>query len=188
MSEPAASPLAPGFLIAVPELMDPNFARTVVLLLEHGGENGAFGVVLNRPMKLGLPRVAEAVGVSWGGALPAPRACWGGPVQKESAWLLHDGSRVLGESVSVAPGLSFTLSLDAMKSILTEPAGEFRLFLGYAGWSPGQLEDEIRAGGWINAPVEPGLVFSESADHLWEEALALVGIDPSRYGQGGGLH
>lgn len=181
------SDLAPGFLIAVPEMLDANFRRTVVLLLEHN-ESGAFGLVLNRPLPIRLTRLTEALGISWGGPLPAPRAYGGGPVQRESAWLLHDGSRVMSESVAVSPGISFTLSLDAIKAILIEPAGDYRIFLGYAGWGPGQLEAEIRAGGWYTAPVEADLVFAEGEEDVWEEALSLVGIDPGRYDAGPGFH
>jgi putative transcriptional regulator len=154
------SSLKGHLLIAAPQLTDPNFSRTVVLLLEHGDE-GAFGVVLNRPSDTTVKEVWEQVGqeptqsvepINVGGPVPGPLMA------------LHD-SELLSEA-EVFPGVHRSMQRDMLDQLVRGPA-EFKLFSGYAGWGSGQLEAELSAGGWITRQANTDYIFYHH-DDLWE--------------------
>lgn len=147
-------------LIAAPQLFDPNFQRTVVLLIEHN-EDGAFGVVLNRPSDTTVKEVWEQVGqdptdsletINVGGPVPGPLLA------------LHDAGP-LSES-EVMPGIHLSTQRDALDQLVRSRA-EFRLFSGYAGWGGGQLETELTQGGWITRQANGDYIFYRQ-DDLWE--------------------
>lgn len=174
--------LAPTLLVAMPSLLDPNFFRSVVLLVTHDA-GGAFGVIVNRELDVSVASVCEAVGVGWQGD-PHRRALLGGPVERERGWVIHRSGhsfegelRVRGED-GAALGLS--PSQGALELYGREPDGEFRLVMGYAGWGAGQLDAEVAAGAWLTAPVRGGLVFGRPPGAVWKEALASIGVDPAR--------
>jgi len=169
--------LARQFLISVPQLQDPNFHKTVVLLVEHGAE-GALGVVINRPSDGRLKELLKDNGVTYQGPSDA-RVMVGGPVRPTQALLLHGEEDVEAESAAVGAGLRLSGSLAALRQVFSRPAPRARLYLGYAGWGPGQLEAEIEAGAWILAPVDPVLVFNAPSDEVWDLALRSLGIDPA---------
>lgn len=158
--------LAAGkLLIAKPKLADPNFAETVVLIVEYDEDKGAMGLVLNRRTKVSLSRVFPEVK----GAKTDP-VFEGGPVDKSSAQALlrsrekpADATRALGEVWA-------TGSKDRIeKSVAAgDPASIFRLYVGYAGWGPGQLEREIELGGWSVLRATASLVFDDDPDSLWQ--------------------
>ena len=150
-------------LVALPMLVDPNFARTVVLLLSHSDE-GAVGVVLNRPS---TTEVADPL-PSWSVVAAEPPVVFvGGPVQPEMAIALgHDGDLVA------------TVDLEADPALLTFQ--EVRVYAGYAGWSGGQLEDELLEGAWVVCESEPGDAFRPDASDLWYEVLRRQPGDLSR--------
>lgn len=174
-------------LVATPDLRDPNFARTVVLIVEHNAE-GAFGIVLNRPLPVPLDDVAEAIGIEWGGVRPAPSAWGGGPVMPESIWLMADGEAPQGTYKKISGDLYFTAEADAIKSKIASPAEPFRVYLGYAGWGENQLDGEIAAGAWLLVDLDQGSVFDPEPEHAWDRAMARLGIDPERYVHGIGMH
>lgn len=158
---------APGrgrLLVATPSLTDPNFARTVVLLLEHGAE-GALGVVLNRPSEVALTSVLP----DWADAAAAPAVVFaGGPV--ETSALLALGARAdLGGVGEVLPGVA-PVDLRAAGS-----GRRVRVFAGYAGWSPGQVEQEVAAGGWFVVAGSAGDVGAPEPDRLWRAVLTRAG-------------
>ncbi len=168
------SSLTGRLLVATPALADPNFDRAVVLLLDHD-EEGSLGVVLNRPTPVGVGDVLEP----WAGLAGSPQVVFqGGPVSLDSALGLavvpgepRDGedAEPLGwRRVFGAIGL---VDLEAPPELLAAEMGSLRIFAGYAGWGPGQLEDELVEGAWYVVESEPGDVFSPDPDQLWRSVL-----------------
>jgi putative transcriptional regulator len=149
-------------LISSPLLRDPNFRRTVVLMTHHD-EEGAMGLVLSRPSEL---RVADAVPELADLAGSADRVYVGGPVQPEAVVVLIEHADepetpIVGR-VAFMPADSDVEELDALRA---------RVFAGYSGWGPGQLEDELEESSWIVVPAEPGDAFAEDPDELWRTVL-----------------
>jgi putative transcriptional regulator len=160
-------------------VVDPNFRRSVVLMLEHEVEQGALGLVVNRGTDFPLSRLCENLDLPWrGGASPC--VDWGGPVGENQGWVVLDDEAAEGlEVVTLVPGIHWTRSQEALRRLAETPAGHARVFLGYAGWAPGQLEREIAEGSWLVVPVTRRLVFEESHDRLWEQAVRSLGIEPA---------
>ena len=155
-------------LIAVPELPDPNFFRSVVLLFQHD-ELGASGVILNRPSEVTVAQVWEEVSdldcdcddfVSIGGPVEGPLIA------------LH-ASLALAES-QVLPGVFVSMGRENLNNIVAQDDHEFRLFSGYSGWGPGQLESELEVGGWLTMSAEYEHVFG-SAEELWKQVCEVCG-------------
>jgi putative transcriptional regulator len=184
--------LAGHLLCAVPQLLDPNFHRAVVLLLEYGPD-GALGLVLNNPMPTRMADVAQSLSLEWLGD-PETLVRLGGPVEQVRGWFLHDQSDWDAEADSVAGGLWLTTSLESVKReghlSFGEPDSRFVFLLGYAGWSGGQLEFEIAGGSWVVVPiVEDGetelgvdvdFLFECEPEDMWTAALQAIGVDPQR--------
>jgi putative transcriptional regulator len=170
--------LAPGFLLAPPPLSDPNFDRSVVLLAAHEAE-GSMGFILNRPGPRRLhallhelemqPRVADR------------DVLIGGPVSLTSGFVLyeHEPGRPVGPGMSVSATISITPSRDVLESAARgRLPGRFDLLLGYAGWAPDQLDDELRRGAWLHAPFDPEVVFDVPVAERWDECFARLGVNP----------
>ncbi len=173
----------PGFLVAMPHLKDPNFADTVVLMLEHNAE-GAVGLVVNRPFPGDPGTIATGLGIDW------PRRTlgqvrYGGPVRTQNGCLLHPPSNLFPDSQIVGSGIAVSTSRDALTGVLESPSCPFRLMLGYAGWGPGQLERELREGSWLFVPVSSALLFDTPADKIYDMALASIGAQRFTLGSGG---
>ena len=170
------SALKGRLLVATPNLGDPNFERTVVLLLEHGDE-GALGVVLNRPSQLD---VAEPL-PEWARAAAHPPVVFiGGPVAPSAAVCLarlgrYGGAEgwqpLLGAGGMATDGVVGTLDLDSDPDEAIARVEEIRVFAGYAGWGPGQLESEIEEGGWFVVDAYPTDALSPAPEHLWSAVL-----------------
>ncbi|GJF30104.1 YqgE/AlgH family protein [Kitasatospora sp. NBC_01539] len=159
-------------LVATPVLTDPNFARAVVLLLDHD-EQGALGVVLNRPTPVEVAAVLDG----WAGLTGQPSVVFqGGPVALDSALAIavvpgepgHGDDPVGWRRVHGAIGL---VDLEAPPEVLVGELGALRVFAGYSGWSPGQLESEIAEGAWYLVDCEPGDVSSPEPERLWRSVL-----------------
>ena len=183
----ASNPLAPGLLLAAPPLGDPNFNRSVVLLASHG-EEGSLGWVLNGvPIAPVLQLLRDAGLIPDGTNLPdngsyASKARVGGPVSPRSAWVLYRRGPAFEHAAQMALDDDWAGTGDrtVVEAIARgEGPSRFRLILGYAGWGPTQLDDEIRAGAWLPARFEPSLLFDEDEDEMWERAYSqLVGVSP----------
>ena len=174
----APSLLAPGFLVALPQLTDPNFRRSVILLTSHA-DDGAMGFVVNRPIPATVAEVLEGLDLPWMGASDEP--VWsGGPVGQQSGFVLYGGAPADDDAAAeeVVPGLWLSASLDTLRSLGLRPPSRFRLLLGYAGWSPGQLESEVLEGAWMVLPPDPGLLFDTPHEQMWDAAFRRLGIDP----------
>ena len=158
----------------MPQLLDQNFCRTVVLLCHHS-DKGAFGLVVNRPL-LTTERDLEV---------------WvGGPVEPESSWILVGGDDYNDlPMVPVADGLSLSRSPDLLRRLLEpEPPSNARLIVGYAGWGPGQLEAELNASAWLIGEVDRELIFNTPSDRMWETAIRRLGADPATLQMSRGVH
>lgn len=172
----------------MPQLLDPNFKRAVVLLVHHD-DDGTFGVVLNRGTEILAKSLCDSIEIEWRGN-PETEVHWGGPVQPETGWVLFaDEGPELPEDVrQVTPGVSFAGSLEALRVIAGAPPMRFRVILGYAGWGPGQLEAELAAGAWLVAPVERSVVFDVAEDALWVHVVRSLGIEPATLVPARGVH
>jgi putative transcriptional regulator len=160
-------------LVATPGLRDPNFERTVVLLVAHE-DGGALGVVLNRATEV---PVAEVLG-SWGSLASEPSVVFeGGPVQPEAAICLARVRSTTGDTrgFSRVEGNLGTVDLSTDPDRMRDDLIEVRVFAGYAGWSPGQLEDEIATGSWLTFKALPSDPFTERPDDLWGMVLRRQG-------------
>lgn len=169
----AMESLVGHLLVATPSLRDPNFDRTVVLLVAHE-EGGALGVVLNRATEV---PVAEVLG-AWGGMASEPSVVFeGGPVQPEAAICLARARTGTGDTrgFSRVEGTLGTVDLSADPEAMRDELLEVRVFAGYAGWSPGQLEEEITTGSWLTFKALPSDAFTERPDDLWAMVLRRQG-------------
>lgn len=170
------------FLIAMPGMADDSFAGTVVYLCEHT-ENGALGLVINKPIDITLRNLFEKVELTLDREdLAAQPVYFGGPVQTERGFVLHEK---LGETapfsstLSVPGGLDMTTSRDVLEA-LANGSGPSRVLvtLGYSGWGAGQLEDELRRNGWLTVDASADVIFDTPVDKRYDRALSLLGIDP----------
>ncbi len=174
--------LTGSLLIATPAIGDPRFARTVIYLCAHS-EEGSFGLVLNRPIPmLKVSQVLQQIGIEPSVALPDVPVLGGGPVETQRGFVLHSND---WPDHRVNPALPGDLVLSASLEILGAIAAgkgpsRWLLALGYSGWAPGQLEDELARNAWLTRSVDPALVFAEArGDALWIRALREMGIDPA---------
>lgn len=177
---------APVFLIAVPQLGDPNFLRAVVLLLEHGDE-GSMGMVISRASDLAMGDFCRSQSLEYEGDAAAAVHV-GGPVQPERAFILHTPGPEGPETESPMEGLRLSYSLESLRMLTAAPPQHMRVFLGYAGWGPGQLADEITEGAWLLAPPSVDLVFRDPSVEAWERALRELGIEPAQLMHSGAVH
>lgn len=179
---PPSIDLTDQFLIAMPNMRDDNFAGAVVYLCEHN-DNGALGLVINRPTDINLKGLFEKVDLSLERPdLAGAPVYFGGPVQTERGFVLHDG---LGDdgghyssTLKIAGGLEMTTSRDVLEA-LSNGAGPRRILvtLGYSGWGAGQLEDEISRNGWLTVQARPDIIFETPVEQRYDKALSLLGVD-----------
>lgn len=176
---PMTTPLAPSLLVALDVLVDPNFRRTVVLMLEHDPEQGALGLVVNRTTELSMAQLCQHLELRWKGGADA-RVDWGGPVGEEQGWVLLDDRAAEGtDAIALVPGVHWARSQAALRHVAERPGLTARVLLGYAGWAPGQLESEIAEGAWLVVPANERIVFSEALEESWGAAIRSLGIEPA---------
>jgi putative transcriptional regulator len=181
--------LAPSLLLSMPQLVDPNFNRTVVLLCKHSDE-GAFGLVVNRPLATtGRVVVNLDPPVSPEHELQV----WvGGPVEPQRSWILvgeepDDDQESRG--VRIAEALYLSTSPDLLRRMLEPtPPARARLVVGYSGWAPGQLEAELQASAWLISDVDRDLIFNTAPERMWEAAIRRLGADPAALQTSRGVH
>lgn len=177
-----AANLTDHFLIAMPSMDDPNFARAVIYIGQHNAE-GAMGLVINRPAGFALGDIFDELALKPATeAIAARPVLIGGPIQSERGFVLHAADeRSWDSSVQVAPDLVLTTSRDILGAIAEDRAPERTLFaLGYSGWGAGQLERELMANAWLTVPADRAVMFETAIETRWNAAIALVGIDASR--------
>ncbi len=174
-----------ALLLSMPQLQDPNFAKTVVLLCDYGPE-GAFGLVLNRPTDMPASAMVRLKPpVEGGNDLPL----WiGGPVEPERGWILL-GEPPPDDFKTIRDGLYLSTSQTLLRQVLAaNPAPRARIIAGYAGWGPGQLDDELAQSAWLMSTVDLDLVFDVAAHAMWETAIRRIGADPSMLTMSRGVH
>ncbi|HEX8028960.1 MAG TPA: YqgE/AlgH family protein [Vicinamibacterales bacterium] len=181
----ANASLAPVLLVSMPQMIDPNFSKTVVLLAEYGA-HGAFGLVLNRRMDEPAHTIVtadEPLNIH-----PKMHLYTGGPVEPTRAWIVTARADVDIEALEVMPGVYLSASPTLVRKTLeSAPDPAVRMVVGYAGWGAGQLDVELAQGSWLLAPVQSDLVFS-SADTMWEAAIRRLGAEPSMLHGSSGVH
>ena len=179
---------SPVLLLAMPQVLDPFFHRTVVLLIHHD-EEGSFGFIVNRPTSIRVGEILTGMEVTWQGDETA-FAYFGGPVQPQLGTVLFSPrppseggdegeSEETEAATEVLPGVSITQHIGDLAQLAEAPPDRFRLFLGYAGWGAGQLVEEILRNDWLTAPVQSDLIFSSHPDRVWNDALQSVGVEPA---------
>lgn len=170
---------APTLLVAMPQISDPFFQRSVVLLVAHEDE-GSLGFVINRRTDTPIREILDGMSLPWHGD-PEVRANFGGPVQPELGSVLYDPAEVehldLDRAGEIVPGVAITQHAADLAKLAEGPPASLRLVLGYAGWNAGQLVDELERHDWIIAPANPELIFGQESLATWRKALASVGID-----------
>ncbi len=168
-------------LIAMPGMADPNFSTTVTLICEHNND-GALGIVINRPLQLKLAGLFEQLDVADND--PAAATCpvlLGGPIGPNKGFVLHDSEHNFKNSIAVSSDISLTFSRDILDALAAgDGPNKSLVALGYAGWEPGQLENEILANSWINVPATTDIVFDLPFAERWSAAAQTLGIDISR--------
>jgi putative transcriptional regulator len=166
------------FLIAMPGLADPNFYHTVTYICEHN-DNGALGIVINRPLTTRLGEIFDHLEIQTKSAKIAQQAVYlGGPVQPERGFVIH---RPLGDwdaTLKITDNLGVSSSRDILAAI-AEGAGPQRclIALGYAGWGAGQLEQEMAQNAWLSGPADERILFDLPVEQRWSAAAQLLGVD-----------
>jgi putative transcriptional regulator len=178
---------APILLLSMPQMNDPNFARTVILLCDFT-EHGAFGLVVNRRMSepaWTLVNTEPPIRVD-----PELRLWIGGPVDPQQTWVLSaDAQGPEDDQRQVAPGVVLSASQEVtLQALQSPPSSRTRVLVGYAGWGPGQLDKEIAASGWLTIDVDPSLIFDVPPDQMWETAIRRLGTDPAALQTSPGVH
>lgn len=171
--------LSHHFLIAMPALEDPNFSRTVTYICEHN-EEGALGIVINRPSELVLGDLLGHLEIECDSDCARAPVHVGGPVQRERGFVLHPSAGDWEASIEIGGSISVTTSRDILEALASGGGPErFLVALGYAGWGPGQLEQEMAENAWLSGPAEASVIFDTQDDQRWRAAAALLGVDLS---------
>lgn len=172
--------LAGQLLVAMPQMLDERFAKTVIYMCAHT-EDGAMGLVVNKVMEnIDFPDLLDQLGLS-----PSPtgediRVHFGGPVESGRGFVLHSADYVQDATMVIDDAIAMTATTDILRDIAEGDGPRNSLLaLGYAGWGPGQLDTEIQANGWLSVPADDTLVFNTDPKSVWQGALAKMGIDVS---------
>lgn len=166
------------FLIAMPGMNDPNFRHTVTYICSHS-EEGAIGIVINRPLKLMLGEVLDQMSIKFSdknvGETPVHE---GGPVQPDRGFILHQQDTGCGSSFQVHDQIYIATSVDVLSAIANGEGPEKKFIaLGYAGWSPGQLEQELQENIWLSGPADSQIIFETPLGERWRSATNMLGIE-----------
>jgi putative transcriptional regulator len=177
------SSLVNQFLIAMPGMADPNFSKTVTYIFKHS-DQGAMGIVINRPTQMHLAQVFEQLQLSCTDvAVESQLVLQGGPVQTEQGFVIHAPAGTWEYSLEVSPRVHITTSRDILASMARGDGPRSAMVaLGYAGWDAGQLEAEIAANAWLNVACNEHLLFNVPLDQRWRAAGRLLGIDVANLG------
>ena len=179
---PSGLNLANHFLIAMPSIQDPIFGGTVVYVCEHN-EKGVLGVVINKPTDMTMDVLFDRIDLKLAEGLRSSVTeepiMFGGPVQDDRGFVLHSPGGRYSSSLSVTDEVAFTTSIDVLEAVASG-AGPKRMLvsIGYAGWSPGQLEEELSRNGWLTVGADARVLFDLPIEERYTAAIKLLGIDP----------
>lgn len=191
--------LAPGLLLSMPQLEDPNFKRAVIVMLEHNDE-GSFGIIVNHESHLKVSDLLRTLDTAWQGA--SEDTVWsGGPVMPNSGWVLHSGCDDLAPAsaslnsaletsgtAKIIEGLYLSTSEQNLRVLAASPPPDIRFLMGYSGWGPGQLAQEMARGSWLHANIDMDILFDTDAEDMWLRCLKTLGINPETIIQTSGVH
>jgi putative transcriptional regulator len=165
-------------LIAMPQMNDPRFVRTVIYICAHTAD-GAMGLVVNREIEaLTFPDLLKQLNIDAEVVDDKIQVLFGGPVETGRGFVLHSSDYVQNATMLVDKRVGLTATMEVLKDIASGNGPRLNLLaLGYAGWGPGQLDAEIHANGWLTVPADDELIFDPDLDNKWERALAKIGID-----------
>jgi len=187
----SAASLAPSFLLSMPQMLDPNFSRTVVLLCRHS-EEGAFGLVVNRPL---VTTGRVVINLDPPAETDRELQLWvGGPVDPERSWILVgvDGGEdeaIDRPRMQITDDLYISTDPDLLRRLVEpSPPPYARLIVGYSGWGPGQLEEELEASSWLMSDIDRALIFNTPPEKMWETAIRRLGADPATLQMSRGVH
>ena len=166
------------FLIAMPNLHDPNFYQSVTYIIEHDAE-GAMGMVINHPMEVDINELFDQLDIRTNKDFMGHKKIMaGGPVQVDRGFIVHSPIGDWESSLQLNENIAVTTSKDILTAIsMDEGPEEVEIILGYAGWGAGQLDQEILENAWLNVPANPEILFHTPADKRWKKAAELIGID-----------
>ncbi|MEN3793603.1 YqgE/AlgH family protein [Fulvimarina sp. MAC3] len=174
------------FLIAMPGIEGEPFERTVIYICAHSS-SGAMGFIINKPQPTSFSQLLTQLGIveseddirrpAYGGEV---LVCRGGPVEQSRGFVLHSADYTSESTINVDPEIALTPTTDILRA-MSQGAGPTTaiMALGYSGWAPGQLEDEIAQNGWLTCKADLSIVFSTALDDKYDKALALLGIHPA---------
>lgn len=170
--------LSNHFLVAMPGLLDPNFSHAVIYICEHSPD-GAMGLVINNPLDIPMSQIFEQFEMTYSPHIGAQPLLSGGPVQIDRGFVLHRAGERQWESTRTISGeISLTASRDIISDIAVERGpGELIITLGYAGWGPGQLEEELAHNAWLTVPGDANILFNTPFEQRASAAAAKIGID-----------
>lgn len=166
-------------LVAMPNMQDPRFARSVIYLCAHSAE-GAMGLVVNQAAgSVTFPAVIDQLGIKASPDCADTPVHVGGPVESSRGFLLHSPDSVLESTLVIDEQFALTATVDVLRAIANGKGPSRRLLaLGYAGWDAGQLDAEIQANGWLLAPADADIVFGRDNEAKWDQVLRKIGVDP----------
>jgi len=183
---PQSPKLAPKLLLSMPQLVDPNFRRTVILLCEHS-EDGAWGLVLNRPTGKTAASVVEFTPPLAGDS--GIEVWLGGPVEPQRGALLLPEEPPGADVFEVSAGVFVSSSAELLRALIEGPSvANARLLMGYAGWGPRQLDQELTESSWLISDVSRDIVFETKPADMWEAAIRRLGVDPAALQTSSGIH
>ncbi len=193
VEDPDGGYLDGQLLIAMPGMGDPRFDRAVIYLCAHSPE-GAMGIRINEAVpQLTFPEVLSRLNIAPESEISLPDATSiivhrGGPVETGRGFVLHSADYVIDNSTMLIDGeMCLTATLDILRAIASgDGPARSLLALGYAGWGPGQLDEELAANGWLHCPARPDLIFDPNLESKYETALAELGINPAMLSSGAG--
>jgi len=167
-------------LIAMPTMSDPRFRKAVILLCAHSSD-GAMGIVLNKDIDIiSFKELLKQLDLTPNTKGQKTSIHFGGPVETERGFVLHSTDLMHESTMKIGDGIALTATIDMLKTMAEgEGPNNSFLALGYSGWGPGQLEDEIQDNGWLLVDADPDLVFGGKLDQKWQRAIQKLGIDPN---------
>lgn len=170
--------LTQHFLIAMPAMVDPNFARSLTFVCEHN-DRGALGIVVNRPTEMNLHALLEQVSIApETDEFKSVAVHFGGPVQVDRGFVLHTPVGEWQSTLAVGPEIGLTTSKDILQAVARrEGPGQLLVTLGYAGWAPGQIEHELAQNAWLTVQAKREVIFDLPPEERLPAAMSLLGID-----------
>ena len=177
-SEDHSNRLTGNLLLAMPQMKDDRFMRSVVYVCAHTSD-GAMGLVINKIVEsVNFPELLDQLNIDSESANPEILVHFGGPVETGRGFVLHSADYAQDATLVINEHFALTATVDILKSIANgEGPKKSILALGYAGWEPGQLDKEIQANGWLSLPADADLVFDVRPNTKWEKAMGKIGID-----------